>query len=200
VTFTSPRLGRAAGHPGPTVLTADATDDRSISAVLFIDDERIVCTDTVAPYTCAYQPRGEDVGRNTLAVVAVDTAQQTASAFRAVNVDRFTPAGITGAVTPARDLRAPFRFRTSGRLRLPANVSQAQACGEGQVSIQIKAGAKTISTRRAELSRTCTFSSTVTFRDRRRFTRAGRLRFTIRFTGNEVLTRTAAVARNVRTR
>ena len=200
VTFTSPASGALLPTRGPTVLTADAADDRGISAVLFIDDERIVCTDTVAPYTCDYQPRGEDVGRNTLAVVAVDTAQQTATAFRAVTVDRFAPAGITGAVTPARDRRAPFRFRTAGRLRLPAGVTPALGCAEGQVSIQVKAGAKTISTRRANLSRTCTFSSTVTFRDRRRFTRNGRLRFTLRFTGNEVLTRSVAVARNVRTR
>jgi Ca2+-binding RTX toxin-like protein len=200
VRFTSPAPGALLPTRTPALLTADATDDRGISAVLFVDDERIVCADTVAPYTCAYSARGEDVGRNTLAVVAVDTAQQTASAFRAVNVDRFAPAGITGAVTPSRDRRAPFRFRSSGRLRLPAGVTPAQACGDGQVSIQVKAGAKTISTRRADLSRACTFSSTVTFRDRRRFTRAGTLRFTIRFTGNEVLTRTAAVARNVRTR
>ena len=200
VTFTSPASGASPPTRAPTVLTADAQDDRGISAVLFIDDERIVCSDAIAPYTCAYSPRGEDVGRNTLAVVAVDTAQQTASAFRAVNVDRFAPAGITGAVTPARDRRAPYRFRSSGRVRLPAGVTPAQACGDGQVSIQVKAGTKTISTRRANLSRTCTFTSTVTFRDRRRFTRNGRLRFTLRFTGNEVLARTAAVARNVRTR
>ena len=200
VAFTFPASGALLPTRAPTVLTATATDDRGIANVLFVDDERIVCTDAVAPYTCTYQARGEDVGRNTLAVIAVDTAQQTASALRAVNVDRFAPAGITGTVAPARDLRAPYRFRTAGRLRLPPGVTSALGCEDGQMSIQIKAGAKTISTRRATLSRSCAFTSTVTFRDRRRFTRNGRLRFTIRFTGNEVLTRSAAVVRSVRTR
>ena len=71
-------------------------------------------------------------------------------------------------------------------------MTQALGCAQGQVAIQIKAGAKTIGTRRVNLSRTCTLSSTVTFRDRRRFTRNGRLRCTIRFTGNAIVNRSAA--------
>ena len=85
-------------------------------------------------------------------------------------------------------------------VRLPAGVTPALGCADGQVSIQVKAGAKTISTRRADVRRDCSFSSTVRFADRRRFTRNGRLRFTLRFTGNEVLNRSAAIARNIRTR
>lgn len=200
VVLTGPAPSALLRTNGPTVLTADASDDKGIATVLFLDDDRIVCADTAAPYTCDYQPRGEDVGRNTLVAVAVDTAQQTASTTRAFSVDRFTVAGITGAVTPARDLRAPFVFRTAGRLRLPPFVTAALGCADGQVSIQVKAGSKTISTRRADLRRDCSFSSTVRFADRSRFTRNGRLRFTLRFTGNEVLGRSAAVARNVRTR
>jgi hypothetical protein len=168
--------------------------------VRFVDDEQTICTDTAAPYTCSYQARGEDVGRNTLSVVAVDTAQQTATAFRAVTVDRFGAGRLTATVSPARDARAPYRFVSRGRLALPAGVTPAQGCREGVVSIQVKASGKTISTRRAALTRTCTFRSAVTFADRRRFTRDGRLTFTVRFTGNAVLKRTAAIVRNVRTR
>ena len=200
VALTGPASGALLRTSGPTEVTATATDDRGVAQVLFIDDDRIVCADAAAPYTCGYQPRGEDVGRNTLVAVAVDTAQQTASTTRAFNVDRFAVAGITGAVTPARDVRAPFVFRTSGRLRLPPFVSAALGCADGQVSVQVKAGSKTISTRRADLRRDCTFSSTVRFANRARFTRNGQLRFTLRFTGNEILNRSAAVARNVRTR
>jgi hypothetical protein len=200
VELVSPGPGALLRTAGPTVVTANASDDRGIAQVLFVDDDRIVCADTTAPYECAYQPRGEDVGRNTLVAVAIDTAQQTASTTRAFNVDRFTVPGITGSVTPARDRRAPFTFRTTGRLRLPAFVTPALGCADGQVSIQVKAGAKTISTRRADLRPDCSFVSTVRFADRRRFTRNGRLRFTLRFTGNEVLNRSAAVARNIRTR
>ena len=187
------RPGRA------TTLTANAADDRGIAQVLFLDDDRIVCTDVAAPYTCDYRPRGDDVGRNTLAVVAVDTGQQTAVATRTFRVDRFTPT-ITGRVTPGRDTRAPFTFVTTGRMQLPADVTALAGCGDGVVSIQVKAGGRTISNRRARLRKDCTFGSNVTFGSRKRFGRTRALRFTIRFTGNEVLKRSLAVARNVRTR
>jgi Ca2+-binding RTX toxin-like protein len=200
ITLDGPASGALLRTFAPTVITATATDDRGIVQVLFIDDERVVCADTVAPYSCDYRPRGEDVGRNTLVAIAVDTAQQTASSVRAFNVGRFAVAGITGTVTPSADRRAPFVFRTAGRLRLPAGVTPALGCADGQVSIQVKAGPKTISTRRADLRGDCTFSSTARFADRKRFTRSGRLRFTLRFTGNEVLDRSAAIARNIRTR
>lgn len=199
VAFASPRSG-AKLPGGRSTLTATATDDRGVAAVQFIDDERIVCTDTAAPYRCDYRPRGEDVGRNTLVVIAVDTSQQTATATRAVRVDRFKPAGFRAKVRPARDARAPFRFRTTGTLRRPADVSAAQGCGAGVVSVQVKAGAKTISTRRVALRRNCTFVSTVTFSNRKRLGSTGRLKFVLRFTGNAVLSRSAAVARNLRTR
>ena len=199
VTFASPRSG-AKLSGGRSTLTATATDDRGIAAVQFIDDERIVCNDTAAPYTCDYRPRGDDVGRNTLVVVAIDTSQQTTSATRAVLVDRFRPAGFSAKVAPARDTRAPFRFRTTGRLGLPAGVTAAQGCPGGVVSVQVKAGAKTISTRRVALRRSCTFVSTVTFSNRKRFGSTGRLRFVLRFTGNAVLSRSATLTRTLRTR
>jgi hypothetical protein len=199
VSFTAPGPG-AVLPAGRSTLTATATDDRGVAAVLFIDDERIVCTDNTAPYTCDYSPRGEDVGRNTLIVVAVDTAQQTATQSRSVIVGRFAPKGFTGTITPSRDAKAPFRFRTSGRLLLPAGVTAAQACRDGSVSVQVKAGAKTISTRRVEIKRDCSFVTTVTFKDRKRFTKSGKLKFTLRFTGNLTLSRSTAVVRNLRTR
>jgi hypothetical protein len=199
LTLDQPAAGALLPTTGPTTMTATATDDRGIAQVLFIDDDRIVCADAEAPYTCAYSPRGEDVGRNTLVATAIDTAQQTASVTRAVRVDRFTPT-LTASVTPRRDRRAPFRFRTRGRLRLPAAVQTALGCAEGVVSVQVKSIGKTISTRRAELRGDCSFSSTVKFATRRRFSRNGRLRFEVRFAGNEVLKRSAAFRRNIRTR
>ena len=64
-----------------------AEDDRGVALVRFLDDDRVVCEDAAAPYTCAYRARGEDVGRNTLTAVAVDGAGQTASAQRAIVVE-----------------------------------------------------------------------------------------------------------------
>ena len=79
-----------------------------------------VCEDPTAPYACAYQPRGGDVGRNTLIAVAVDGAGQTTSVVRAVTVRRFAPKALSlVAAARAATARAPYAFRLTGTLRAP---------------------------------------------------------------------------------
>ena len=110
------------------------------------------------------------------------------------------PGRLTASVTPARDLRAPFRFRTFGRLTRPSGISRAVGC-RGRVSVQIKRGNVTISTRRVTLSRTCTYSARVTFQNSRRFARTiKRLKFTARFLGNARISPTTATPRFARIR
>jgi Big-like domain-containing protein/hemolysin type calcium-binding protein len=197
VTFTAPAAGAAIAANTPTTLRADATDDRGVSRVLFMDDDRVVCTDTAPPYECGYQPRAEDVNRNTLAVIAVDTSEQMAFASRSVTVPRFKATRLTAASSPKRDRRRPFRFRTSGRLVLPAGLNAALACS-GTVTITVKTGANTISTRRARLTRACRYSSRVTFRVPRRLVRR-RLKVTVRFGGNSVVAPATASTYFIRT-
>ncbi|HEX8208387.1 MAG TPA: Ig-like domain-containing protein [Solirubrobacteraceae bacterium] len=150
---------------GPT-LTADAADDRGVSAVQFLDDDRLVCTDDSAPYTCDYAPRGEDVGRNTLIARAIDTAQQTATDVRAITVPKFAPASIT--------VRARTR-RVTGRVVLPAAVTPALGC-KGTVAVKRGRGAA----KRVRVKPDCTFSARVRLRPRSRVQAV--------FGGNEVLT------------
>ena len=185
VQFASPNAGRLTA--GLTTLTATATDDRGVGAVLFIDDDRIVCNDTAAPYTCDYRPTGDDVGRNTVSAMAVDTAQQTATTQRVFRVPRFKPARVSLKVTPGKDTTLPLRFRSAGRVILPAGVSSALGCRGAFVAIQVKSGTKTISTRRAKLRANCAFSKRVTFKVRRRFRGRSQLRFRAIFSGNSVL-------------
>jgi hypothetical protein len=90
-------------------------------------------------------------------------------------------------LTPTRDRRAPYRFRVVGGVVLPRTVSAAQGCDEGFVEVQVKRGTRTISTRRVGLKPDCGFSSTVSFADRRRLGRTGRLSTTVRFLGNDAL-------------
>lgn len=200
VAFTAPAEGAQLPNTEATTLAADAADDKGVAEVLFVDDARIVCVDREAPYTCAYRPTGDDVGRNTLIAVAVDTAGQTAAAVRTVRVDRFTPAKLNLSVRPKSDVTDPRRFRSTGRLGLPEGVTAAQGCTEGVVSVQIKAGRNTISTRRAALRSDCTYRSRVSFTLPRRFSDATRLKFIARFTGNDVLARKRAPRRFVRVR
>jgi Bacterial Ig domain/RTX calcium-binding nonapeptide repeat (4 copies) len=157
---------------GPT-LTADATDDRGIAAVMFLDDDRLVCSDDTAPYTCEHQPRGEDVGRNTITAIAVDTVQQTASDRRVVTVPRFAPAGVTLRATPRR---------ASGRVLLPAQVTPALGC-RGTVSLKPRSGRA----RRVRVKPDCTFAARVRLR-RRTPVQAS-------FAGNDVLAPAKRAAR-----
>ena len=106
---------------------------------------------------------------------------------------------LSASVTPSRDLRAPFSFRTTGRLTRPSGITQAAGCN-GRVSIQVKRGNTTISTRRVTLSSTCTFSSRVSFSSRSRFGSATRLKFTARFLGNALILPDAAPSRFARIR
>lgn len=104
-----------------------------------------------------------------------------------VIVRRF-PSGLTLRTTPRRDLTAPYRFRSTGRIVPPAGMSGAEACRTiGIVTVQVKRNGTTISNRRAVLKPDCTYESVVTFRFRQRFGRARNLKFTARFGGNQQL-------------
>lgn len=102
-------------------------------------------------------------------------------------------------MTPASDVRAKFRFRTSGRLTLPSGISRSTGC-KGRVSVQVKRGSVTLSTRRVSLRKDCTYSSTVTFSDARRFAKVKRLKLTARFLGNTRVSPATAPARLARVR
>ena len=99
----------------------------------------------------------------------------------------------------ARVVRRGRTFTTTGRMVPPAGTARAEACGSGVVSVQVKTGRRTISTRRTRLRPDCTFRATVTFRAARRLGR-GPLRFTARFFGNRVVTGLTATPRRVRLR
>jgi len=196
VTFATPASNALVGSP--TTVSATAADDRAIADVSFFVGDRAVCKDTTAPYACPATFTGADVGRNSPFAVATDSGGQTGSAMRIVRVDRFTPSGVTAKTTPSRDRRAPYVYRSRGSVLLPANVTRSQACGEGTVSVQIKRGSATVSTRRVTLTRDCTYSSTVTFRKRSSLGRTGRLKVTTRFLGNKVLKARSASSTSVR--
>jgi Ca2+-binding RTX toxin-like protein len=198
VTWTAPDSGASLSADATSTLAVSATDDRGIAKVQFFDDDRLVCEDAAAPYTCAYAPRGADVGRDTLVARAVDTGDQSTSAIQAVTVDRFGARSLSLTLSPSRDRKAPYRFFASGKLTLPAPVSRTQGCGDGQVTITIKAGKKTVGTRRIPISRVCEYKLRISFPHRPASTST--LRFTARFSGNDVLQAASSPSRLGRTR
>jgi hypothetical protein len=187
VVFTTPAAdGTRMSTSTSNQLVAAVSDDRGISQVIFLAGKRVLCVDTTAPYTCAYSPNDSDVGRRTLQAIAVDTSQQTATALRDVTVGRFTPKSISASTSPKRDAHSPFHFTTRGKLSRPSGVSAALGCN-GKVTVTFKAGTKTISTRRATLSKTCSYRSSVTFRVPSRL-HPSRLRVFVSHRGNSVMT------------
>ena len=198
VAFTAPSPSAVLSTTAPNVLTATATDDRGIVQVIFSTGERTICVDTTAPYSCEYRPTSADVGRDTLIAVAVDSAQQTASAVRVVSVPRFKAISLTSVTSPKRDKKAPFTFTTKGRLALPAGVLRAAGC-KGTVDVSFKAGKKTVSSRRVALKGDCSYSSRVTFRLPNRLN-PKTLRVVVVFSGNVVMDPTNARIQSVRPR
>ncbi|MGI8623657.1 MAG: hypothetical protein ACR2NB_09285, partial [Solirubrobacteraceae bacterium] len=111
--------------------------------------------------------------------------------------------GLSATVRPKRDRTAPYRFTTRGTLTRPSGVSRARGCkGKVRVTVKRSVRSKTLSSRLVRVSSSCAFTSKVTFKSRKRLSKArsGTLRFTIRFQGNARLlprriTRTARYGR-----
>ena len=139
------------------MLSVNAADDRGLSKVQFFDDDRLLCELTAPPFNCAYQPRGGDVGRNTLVAIATDGAGQTASAVRAITVRRFSPKDMTLTLRPSRDRRAPYAFSLSGKITRPTPVSPSQGCS-GTVTFTARRATKVITSKRVSLTRTCEYT------------------------------------------
>jgi len=121
-----------------STLGVTAQDDRGVASVQWLDDGRVICTDTAAPFDCTYAPRIADVGRNTLVAIVTDTGGQTASVTTARTVARFVPGSVT--------LKLRGRV-ASGKVTLPAGVPCA-----GKVQV----GGKTVA-----LRKDCTYRATV---------------------------------------
>lgn len=191
--WTAPATGATITANVATTLSVSASDDRGLTRVQFYDEDRRLCELAAPPFNCAYQPRGGDVGRNTLIAVATDGAKQTTSVVRVVEVRRFTPKSLSLSLRPGRDRRAPYAFRLSGRVSRPALVSPSQGCS-GTVMIMAKRRTKVVSARQVSLSRNCEYVAIFRFRTRV----ASRLRFQAKFGGNTVLSTVSSKTRTAR--
>lgn len=100
---------------------------------------------------------------------------------------RVTPRRVSVKARPTRDATFPYRYTFTGKVTLPKSVSKTLGC-RGRVSVQIKNGTKTISNRRARVSKTCKYRQRVTFRVHRRLKASGgKLKVTVRFLGNSAV-------------
>jgi hypothetical protein len=121
-------------------------------------------------------------------VIATGPGGTTSGADATVRTLRkASPRSLSAAAKPRRDRKLPFRYRLSGRLRLPAGVQASEACS-GSVSIQLHRGRRRVTSTRAALSRSCSYRKTIAFRNTRRIRASkGRLKVSVSFRGNAVL-------------
>ena len=191
--WASPGAGAAISANTTTTLSVNATDDRGVAKVQFFDDDRLLCEVTAAPFNCAYQPRGGDVGRDTLIAIASDGAGQTSSVVRAITVRRFAAKDMTLTLKPSRDRKAPYAFSLTGKITRPDPVSPSQGCS-GTITFSAKRGTKLITSKRVSLTRTCEYKTTFSFKTRT----APSVKFQAKFGGNEVLTTASSKTRTAR--
>ncbi|MDA0139909.1 Ig-like domain-containing protein [Solirubrobacter deserti] len=127
---------------------------------LFLGDRR-VCTLTSAPFdACEVTPTGADVGRQALRVVVTDLAGSTAQATVNVTVAKFATS-VTLKVKKSSVRGGKTKRTINGTLKVPANVTKAQACS-GKVTITIKRNGRSVLNQAVNVSRNCTFSRSVT--------------------------------------
>jgi hypothetical protein len=192
VSWTAPQTGAVISGSTATTLAVKANDVRGVAKVDFYAGSRRVCEDNAAPFECPYAAHGADVGRTTLVAVAFDGANQTATTWRTVRVLKFRARSVSLAGR-ARDRRAPFSFRLSGKVALPARVSTREGC-QGSVTVTATAGRRTVSRRRVALHGRCGY----VVRLRYRSAPAARLRVSARFSGNAVMRARASHHRTLR--
>jgi Ca2+-binding RTX toxin-like protein len=190
IAIQSPGPNAVIPATGATV-NVSAMDDRGVASVQVLDDGSPVGSDAAAPFAIPYFPTGGDVGADTLVAIATDTAGQTATAIRPVRVSKFRPRRVSLVVTPSRDRSAPYRFRAGGAVALPPRVSRTQGCKAGVVLVTVKRGTRTVASRRANLSRNCTYAAALAGR-------RGANRITARFLGNDVMSARSSATRTAR--
>jgi hypothetical protein len=92
---------------------------------------------------------------------------------------------------PTRDRSKPYAFRFSGTVSLPAGVTKANGC-KGSVTITLKKGKKTVTSKKATLKSNCTYSAKVTVKSKAKMTA------TAKFGGNAAVGAKTSAKINVR--
>src|SRR5215469_3587567 len=72
--------GNIAGNVNNVTISASATESAAVSQVSFYVDGSLKCTDTVSPYTCAWNTKKASVGAHTIKATAWDSSGNSASA------------------------------------------------------------------------------------------------------------------------
>jgi hypothetical protein len=122
----------------------DTDAGASVQDVKFFLGNRLVCTDTTAPYSCDIAPHGDEVGSQSVRAVLTDSSAQTAEDDATVTVPRFTPTGLSVDIVRTKQGKKRYLRTISGQLGLPSGVTPAQGCQAGTVTLNVLRGGLTL--------------------------------------------------------
>ena len=92
------------------------------------------------------------------------------------------PKALKVSATPHSDRHPPYRYKLTGKLVLPAGVPAKSGCS-GTVTVRVKHGKTTLSTRKLRVGSSCTYGSKFSLRLKGH----GKLSFDATFGGNSAL-------------
>lgn len=151
-----------------------------VKAVTLFLGNRSVCTLATATGSCVVKPTGKEVGGQSLRLHVTDAAGSTAEASLTVTVAKFT-AKVNLKVTKKALAGGKVRRTVKAALKLPEGVDKADAC-KGTATLTIKRAGRTVINQQVRLSKSCTFSRSVTAARRGQAFSAG-----VKLNGNTVL-------------
>ena len=94
-------------------------------------------------------------------------------------------------IKPSRDRSKPYSFTFSGKVTLPSGVTTAKGCS-GTVTVTLKNGKKTVTTKKVSVKKDCTYSAKVTV------SKKGKMKASVKFAGNSSVGAKTSAALNLR--
>jgi hypothetical protein len=197
--FGAPRVAITSHQPEQQVdtptITVSGTARDTVGVTEFTINGKSVALDANGAWSTTV---GLTEGTNTITAIAKDAAgnvtqsqlkvgYKKAVVATAPKPSQVKPAGLRMKLSVKRDRKRPYTFIATGKVLAPKGVTGACATG-GVVAVQSKIVRRTVSTRRAQVKRDCTFKVRVSFSKRARLGK-GVVTVTPRFEGNLALSR-----------
>jgi len=93
---------------------------------------------------------------------------------------------LTATAKPHHATKFPYRYKFTGRLRLPSGVTAKVGCS-GKVSVRIKRGKKTVSLQRAKIAKSCAWKDSARLGNHKLVPGKGKLSVIVSYGGNSAL-------------
>ncbi|MDQ6777514.1 MAG: hypothetical protein M3071_15160, partial [Actinomycetota bacterium] len=119
-------------------------------------------------------------------IVATNAAGTSRGVDRTFNTVLPSIAGLPVTTRPHHAVKFPYRFKFSGKVRLPHGIANGAACG-GKVSVLLKRGKKKVALGRSSVSATCGWKVSIKLSNRKAVPGGGGLTVAVSFSGNSML-------------